>query len=275
MPFLRILCYNGSLVTWTIVSLTAAKFKPLMFFLSDESRRVLGCDRRSEYRTHLGLTTRFLLLLDNCAFIDVGRSLWRDDESVVYNCCWPLPAQSFSGPSPVGLVTVFYCLRFETSHFVAYHSQGYGGGIRPPPPHPTGSCGREYGPRYVALVWTAQKTPLPLLCACLLRLSRDDYWCIAYQRACFQSRSLATAHSAGFTILAFGRHATIRRIHTPLGNWDSLTWEFSYTRLPTQDVTQPGSQSRWSLINCFKLNLTMKRFCIFSAGLKGIREMGY
>jgi hypothetical protein len=33
---------------------------------------------------------------------------------------------------PVGLVTIFYCLRFEASLFVAsYYSQGYGGGIRP------------------------------------------------------------------------------------------------------------------------------------------------
>jgi hypothetical protein len=47
-------------------------------------------------------------------------------------CRWPLPAQSFSGPSPLGLATVFYCLRFETSLFVAsYDSQGHGGGIRP------------------------------------------------------------------------------------------------------------------------------------------------
>jgi hypothetical protein len=30
MPILRILCYNGSLVTWTVVSLTASKFKPLI-----------------------------------------------------------------------------------------------------------------------------------------------------------------------------------------------------------------------------------------------------
>jgi hypothetical protein len=52
--------------------------------------------------------------------------------SVVYNCCWPSPAQSFSGPSLVGLVTIFYCLRFETSLFVAsYDSHDYGGGIRP------------------------------------------------------------------------------------------------------------------------------------------------
>jgi hypothetical protein len=40
--------------------------------------------------------------------------------------------RSFSGPSPVGLVTIFCCLRFETSLFVAaYDSQGFGGGIRP------------------------------------------------------------------------------------------------------------------------------------------------
>jgi hypothetical protein len=33
--------------------------------------------------------------------------------------------------SPVGLATIFYCLRFETSSFVAsYDSQGHGGGIR-------------------------------------------------------------------------------------------------------------------------------------------------
>jgi hypothetical protein len=35
-------------------------------------------------------------------------------------------------PSPVGLVTIFYCLRSETSLSVAfYNSQSYGGGIRP------------------------------------------------------------------------------------------------------------------------------------------------
>jgi hypothetical protein len=62
----------------------------------------------------------------------VGRSIWREHGCVVYNCCWPSPAQSFSGPSPVGLLTIFYCLRFQTSRFVAsYDSQGYGGGIRP------------------------------------------------------------------------------------------------------------------------------------------------
>jgi hypothetical protein len=56
----------------------------------------------------------------------------REDGSVVYNCSWPLPVQTFSGPTPMGLVNIIYCLRFETSLFVAsYDSQGYGGRIRP------------------------------------------------------------------------------------------------------------------------------------------------
>jgi hypothetical protein len=62
----------------------------------------------------------------------VGRPLWREDGSVCCICCWSLPAQSFSGPSTFVFGTIFYCLRFETSLFVAsYDSQGHGGGIRP------------------------------------------------------------------------------------------------------------------------------------------------
>jgi hypothetical protein len=73
-----------------------------------------------------------ILITVSCGFVDVGRSLWRKDDSVVYNCCWPSPVQSFWSPSPLGLATIFYCLRFETSFFVAsYDSQGYDGGIWP------------------------------------------------------------------------------------------------------------------------------------------------
>jgi hypothetical protein len=61
-----------------------------------------------------------------------GRSLWREDEYVVYNGCWPSPVQLFSGSSSVGLMTIFYCLRLETSLLVAFYDlQGYGGGVRP------------------------------------------------------------------------------------------------------------------------------------------------
>jgi hypothetical protein len=40
--------------------------------------------------------------------------LWQEDGSVLYNCCWSSPVQSFSGPSPAGPTTIVYCLTFET-----------------------------------------------------------------------------------------------------------------------------------------------------------------
>jgi hypothetical protein len=49
-------------------------------------------------------------LSDSCGFVDLGRPLWRDDGSAVCNCYWSSPAQSFLGPSPIGLVAIFYCL---------------------------------------------------------------------------------------------------------------------------------------------------------------------
>jgi hypothetical protein len=63
---------------------------------------------------HLGHKTISLLLSDSCWFVAVGRPLWREDGSVVYNRCWFSPAQSLSVPGPAGLMTIFYCLRFET-----------------------------------------------------------------------------------------------------------------------------------------------------------------
>jgi hypothetical protein len=50
-----------------------------------------------------------------CGFVDVRRSLWRENGFDVYSWCWSSPAHSFLGPSPAGLVTIFYCLWFETN----------------------------------------------------------------------------------------------------------------------------------------------------------------
>jgi hypothetical protein len=127
---------------WTINLEEPLVSRILCFLLGTtdcKSSRLLCYDRRSvgqtvlEWSTHRGLTTRFLLMSNSCGIVDVGRclSLWREDWSVVYNCCWPSPAQSFSGPSPMVLGTIFYCLKFETSLFVSsYDSQGYNEGIR-------------------------------------------------------------------------------------------------------------------------------------------------
>jgi hypothetical protein len=45
-------------------------------------------------KQHLEHKTRFLFLSEGCRFVHVGRPLWREDESLIYNCCWPLPVQS-------------------------------------------------------------------------------------------------------------------------------------------------------------------------------------
>jgi hypothetical protein len=80
-----------------------------------------------------------ILLFDSYGLVFVGRPLWREEGSVFCICCWFSPAQSFSGPSPLDLATIFYCLSFATSLFVAsYDSQGHGGGI--PPRLHTGIC---------------------------------------------------------------------------------------------------------------------------------------
>jgi hypothetical protein len=58
-------------------------------------------------KPHLGPKTRFLLLSDSCGFVDVGHPLWREDGSVVSECCWSSPAQSFSGLSSAAFMTIF------------------------------------------------------------------------------------------------------------------------------------------------------------------------
>jgi hypothetical protein len=66
-----------------------------------------------------GLRPDLYYLCDSNGLVLVGRPLWRE-------------VGSFSGPSPLGLETIFYCLTFETSLFIVfYDSQGHGGGIRP------------------------------------------------------------------------------------------------------------------------------------------------
>jgi hypothetical protein len=110
----------------------------------------------------------------------VGRPLWREDGSVFCICFWVFPMQSFSGPSPLVLATIFYCLRFETSHFVSsYDSQGHSGGIRP-----RLHTGWSYltlinCPAYNILAQTSQKTPF--LC-CSLQLLPCKHACL---RSCY------------------------------------------------------------------------------------------
>jgi hypothetical protein len=63
--------------------------------------------------THLGITTRFLLLSDSCRFVDMGRCFWRENGSAVYNCCWSSPAESFWVRVP----------RYSTPYFTVSNSR--------------------------------------------------------------------------------------------------------------------------------------------------------
>jgi hypothetical protein len=118
MPVLRILCYNGSLVIWTAVSLTTSKFKPLI--LKVKVKGTLRLTVSLGVEPHVGLMTRYLLLFDSYGLVFVGApSLTRGRVCLSY--------MLLALASPLGLATIFYCLRFETYLFVTpYDSQGHG-----------------------------------------------------------------------------------------------------------------------------------------------------
>jgi hypothetical protein len=91
-----------------------------------------------------GAYDQILFLSDSCGFVDVGRCLWREDGPVAYKCSWSSPAQSFSGPTPLGFVTIFYCLRFETFPFRRLlRLAGLRWRYSTPPPRGTKTCVRN------------------------------------------------------------------------------------------------------------------------------------
>jgi hypothetical protein len=103
-------------------SLLSLPCRAQLNWLSSQSQSHIATDGQSVslcVEPNLGLMTRYLLLFDSYGLIFVERPLWGEDGSVFCICCWPLPAQCFSPLSPLGLVTIFYRLRFETFLFVA------------------------------------------------------------------------------------------------------------------------------------------------------------
>jgi hypothetical protein len=56
-------------------------------------------------------TSNFIFHLNNCGYSpNITTSMTRDG-SVVYNCYWSSTVQSFSGPSPAGLMTILSQIR--------------------------------------------------------------------------------------------------------------------------------------------------------------------
>jgi hypothetical protein len=130
----------------------------------------------------------FLLLSDSCGFLDVERLLWLEDGSVVYNSCWPSPAQSFSGQSPAGLMTIFYCLIFETPSTWR---------TRSPYSYPPGTAWSTIPqgpvePRYIASGRTAQKT------------ASNSSPIVAWQHCCRREVTIMPLPSKGWRIWRYG-----------------------------------------------------------------------
>jgi hypothetical protein len=121
----------------------------LSHWLSESKLRYVSRPVYFTLKPHLVPKTRFLSLSDSYMFVVVEHPLWREVGFVTYNCFWTSPAHSHSGPSPAGLMTIFYCLRFETA-----------------PTRPA------VWSAYIASAWIAQRRPLPtvllLLLACPL-----------------------------------------------------------------------------------------------------------
>jgi hypothetical protein len=169
---------------------------------------VLCYDKRSVGQsvlvsTHPVPRTRFSSVR-NTEYVWQLRSLFRGTPSLrrgrVCLLYVPLALASavFLGRNPLGLATVFYCFRFETSLFVAsYDSQGHGGGIRPRL-HTGQTCTvMTAGPLYIASAQTAQKTPLPTVTP-LLRVTQplpNNGW--------FWSTVLALSKYATIILLKF------------------------------------------------------------------------
>jgi ferredoxin len=109
---------------------------------------------------------------------------------IVLLCPWP-PSQGLGPPACRPTVAALHLSTSKLSPLTGSQLECLKAQIR--------SC-------YTPLGWTAQKTLLPTVPP-LLSVG------LLHSNGCLQSRSLATAVSAGFTILAFSRHATIPTIH--------------------------------------------------------------
>jgi hypothetical protein len=62
-----------------------------------------------------GVNDRIVITDGHFRVVDVRLPLWWEDWSEVYSCCWTSTAKFYPGPSPSGLTTVFYWLKFEIS----------------------------------------------------------------------------------------------------------------------------------------------------------------
>jgi hypothetical protein len=118
MPILDILCYNGSLVS------NASQSES---HIATEGQSI----NKPWCRAPSGAHDQICITLWQLRYYSSGApSLTKGRVCLLYMLL-AHASVVFLGSSPLGLVTIFYSLRFETSLFVAsYDSQGHGGGIQ-------------------------------------------------------------------------------------------------------------------------------------------------
>jgi hypothetical protein len=144
-----------------------------------------------------GLRPDFYYLCDSYGLVLVGRPLWREVGSVFCMCFWPLPAQSFSGPSPWDLRPYFTVsdLRLLFSSLPMTRR----GTVEVFDPASTRVCSCQLrNSSYNHFARTTQKTQ-PLYCwECVFTAplhSNGSYWIVLYvfvaAGMCLRSRCLA------------------------------------------------------------------------------------
>jgi hypothetical protein len=155
----------------------------------------------------------------------IAYSLTREG-SVVYNCCWSSPAQSFLVSGSAGLMSIFYCLRFETpptwrakSPYLYHPETGWPSytprqWVNFSPLPTTLNCQlliksrhgshRKHGSHCCRRMFTDPLLRNGLLICCSL-----VPYAFYSAGTCLLSRYLAMDVSSGSTIAAFRRHVTL------------------------------------------------------------------
>jgi hypothetical protein len=118
----------------------------------------------------------FCFLSDKCGFLDVGRTLWREDGSVIYSykCSWALPEQLLSSPSPAEHDHIFYGLIWEPPTWRA----------RSPYSYPPGTGWTTYTPRHRV----SFSSPLTTLRATAEVKVKGILWTMVSRQACLRLR---------------------------------------------------------------------------------------
>jgi hypothetical protein len=93
MPFEKVVCSLMIFVKIKVI-LGATVSRPVCSFIKPPSR------------------TRDQLSFHFHRFVIMERPLWWKGGSVICRCCWASPAQSLSGLSTIGPMSIFYCLHF-------------------------------------------------------------------------------------------------------------------------------------------------------------------